>query len=191
MEALAKPGMTKVPSPAELPSQQRPDLTPVTPATRRRRNATKKVPTMLKIEILDESGNLECVSHGTCWSLDGVDDKDELVRTMQRCRCDHLNLSPPSVLLNWDVTHDECINVVGEQLPTLETNTSDPKFAVLKEPMGSQGQGIYFVKTADEILEIVQDHRKRASEDPNFLDDLIEKKGRIPSFGKQTLALLA
>ena len=41
-----------------------------------------------------------CISQ----AFDGLDDKDELARTLKRCRCEDLNISPPSQLINWDVT---------------------------------------------------------------------------------------
>ena len=42
--------------------------------------------------------------HCTSQAFDGLDDKDELARTLKRCRCEDLDLSPPSQLINWDVT---------------------------------------------------------------------------------------
>ena len=102
---------------------------------------------------------------------------------MQRCRCDHLQLSPPSILINWDVTFEECANVVGESLPTLDTTKGPDIVAVLKEPMGSQGKGIYFVRNVDDIHKVISEQKQRALDEPNFLDFLIEAKGRIPSWG--------
>ena len=199
MKSIAVPGMTQVDVPLDLPSEKivkAPDvecgMNPVTPATRRRRNAAKKFkgPATLKIEIVHpKSGNLEFAFHGTSAALEGMDDKDELVRTLQRCRCDNLNLSPPTILISWDVTADECINVVGKTLPMITENNDTKKYAVLKEPMGSQGQGIYFVSSAEEIHKIMDEHRLRASQEPDLLDNLIAVKGRIPSWGKSSLVL--
>lgn len=196
MKSIAAEGMTQADTPLDLPSEKLPKApadegvtspTPATPATRRRRIAAKKFkgPSTLKIEIINpETGLLEYAVHGTSAALDGMEDKDELVRTLQRCRCDNLNLSPPAILLSWDVTSGECINVVGKNLPVLEENTSEKKYAVLKEPMGSQGKGIYFVSSAEEIHKIIDEHRLRALNEPDFLDNLIAVKGRIPSWGK-------
>ena len=105
--------------------------------------------------------------HGTSSALDSLEDKDELVRTIQRCRCEHLKLSPPSVLINWDVSKDECKRVLGDSLPVLPGNTSS--YAVLKEPMGSRGEGVFFVKDAEEIHKIVTEHRQRAQKEPGFM----------------------
>lgn len=157
-----------------------------TPATRRRRQ-TKRLnrPSTLKVEVSDSAtGALSYAVHGSSTAFDGLEDKDELVRTLQRCRCENLALSPPSILINWDVTKEECLNVVGKDLPALETNTSEIRFAVLKEPMGSQGKGIFFVKDAEEIHTIIDEQRERAMAEPSFLDNLISDKGRIPSWGE-------
>lgn len=228
---------------------QSPATEMATPATRRRRMAAKKFkgPATLKIEIVravvtttdvatetvsdavrsstnNDTIVMEVAVHGTSAALDGMEDKDELVRTLQRCRCDHLHLSPPAVLFSWDVTHDECVNVIGKNgIPTLtvsgstggiatntepaattsdtqqqppaagdvEPSNADTKtYAVLKEPMGSQGRGIYFVASAEEIHKIIDEHHKRAKNEPDFLDNLIAVKGRIPSWGTLVVALL-
>ena len=163
-----------------------PAITPATPATRRRREARKfKGPSTVKLEITDtETKKIVFAVHGSSPALDGLEDKDELVRTLQRCRCDHLNLSPPAVLLSWDVTHEECLNVLGKSLPVLNGNDGRTKYAVLKEPMGSQGKGIFFVTNAEEIHKIIDEHRQRALNENGFLDNLIAVKGRIPSWGK-------
>lgn len=43
--------------------------------------------------------------HCTSQAFDGLDDKDELARTLKRCRCEDMEISPPSQLINWDVTY--------------------------------------------------------------------------------------
>ncbi|KAL7580403.1 hypothetical protein ACA910_004426 [Epithemia clementina (nom. ined.)] len=148
----------------------------------------------LRLEVVDKAtGQVELAVHGTSGCFEGLADKDELVRTIQRCRCDHLHLSPPSILIQWDVNHEECLNVVGTTLPviapapTTDGDESKEKrlssnFAVLKEPMGSQGKGIFFVRNAEEIYEIIDRNHKRAAEEPDLLENLIAMKGRIPSW---------
>lgn len=158
-------------------------------ARRRHRLAKERravVPSTLKLEKINPStGNVEMAVHGTSSALDSLEDKDELVRTIQRCRCEHLMLSPPAVLINWDVSKDECKRVLGESLPVLPGN-SKSSYAVLKEPMGSRGEGVFFVKDAEEIHQIITEHRQRAQKEPGFLDKLIAAKGRIPSWGEYT-----
>ena len=143
----------------------------------------------LRLEVVNSTTNQVVLAvHGTSACFEGLGDKDELVRTMQRCRCDHLHLSPPSLLIQWDVTPEECHNLVGSTLPVLTTTTGNSAihpsaYAVLKEPMGSQGKGIFFVRNAQEIHEIIDRNHQRASEDPDLLENLIAVKGRIPSWG--------
>lgn len=188
MDNIRKENMSEVSSPAELPSflaaQANPSVKDFTPTTRRRRAAQKQRPTSsLKIEICDSSGKkVLFAAHGSSAALDGLEDKDELIRTMQRCRCDHKNISPPSLLINWDVSHEECLNLVGKELPCLAGNQLKDKYVVLKKPMGSGGDGVFFVRTAEEIHVIVEAQQKRAHDDPGFLDELIAAKGRIPSW---------
>jgi len=195
MKGLAEGKMTQVLIPADLPTSieaakqlvegESAETPSMTPSTRRRRQSRKKtnLTSTLKLEITNPvTGELDYAVHGTSSALDGLEDKDELVRTMQRCRCDNLNLSPPTVLINWDVSHEECANVVGKEMPKLEG--AKDTFAVLKEPMGSQGKGIYFVRDVDEIHKVINEHRERAQAEPDFLDNLIAVKGRIPSWGK-------
>jgi hypothetical protein len=197
MEYVAEGRMTHVLIPADLPTAKEAkllengsaEMTPSTPATRRRRQKSLREKGLgastLKLEITDrKTGRVDYAVHGTSAAMDGLEDKDELVRTMQRCRCDNLNLSPPSVLINWDVSYEECVNVVGKELPTLPGNASEQVVAVLKEPMGSQGNGIYFVRNIDEIHAVVSEQRQRALAEPQFLDNLIAVKGRIPSWGE-------
>ena len=50
--------------------------------------------------------------HGVSQALDGLQEKDELVRTIQKC-CpattdDWMAIIPPTVLLPWDVSREEC-----------------------------------------------------------------------------------
>lgn len=123
--------------------------------------------------------------HGTSEAFDGLEDKDEFVRTLQRCRCEHLELSPPSVLINWDASAQECKNLVGESMPTLlgNHNEATETVGVLKEPMGKSGAGVFFVHDAKEIHELMDRNRRRAAEEPGLFDELIAEKGRIPSWG--------
>lgn len=195
MEGIKHRKMKEVFSPSDLPSNKAASIgnngnietTPgSTPTQRRRRENQRRrrmTPSTLKIDICDGDNRVILAAHGNSAALDGLEDKDELIRTMQRCRCEDKVISPPTILINWDATREECSNVVGTKLPSVEGNDLEEKFAVLKDPMGSQGSGIFFVQSADEIHKIVDEHRQRASADPGFLDRLISAKGRIPSWG--------
>ena len=152
-----------------------------TPNTKRR-NAKKRVqPCTVRFDVLDKKGKLLEAHHGISSAFDGLEDKDELVRTFQRCRADFFGFSPPSTLIRWDATLSECINMVREW-PTLKGNEG-ATMAVLKEPIGSQGEGIYFVDSVEQVYEIINKHRNRAiREGQGFLDTIMEQKGRIPSW---------
>lgn len=183
--ASASPlNMQYVDAPTKLPSgslAQNVTIT-ATPNTARRRSTVKKGPTpcTLKLELVNIDHDLLYALHGTSAALDGLEDKDELVRTMQRCRCEHLNIGPPSILIKWDITREELGNYVP-QLPVLPNHSHD--IAVLKEPMGSRGEGIYFVKSADEAFAQIDRHRVQALGEPDLLDNIMGKKGRMPAWG--------
>jgi hypothetical protein len=215
MEQVQTSAMTEVSSASKLPSAQQAlqqqqaasasaagsASVSQSPVPRRRRQVAKKsknqLPATFRMEVVDKATQRVLVAwHGTSSAFDGLEDKDALVRTIQRCRAEDFHLSPPSVLLNWDVSLEECRNVIGPSLPALTTTASStadgtttttsptsPPFAVLKEPMGSQGQGIYFVRTVDEIHAIVDEQHQRARAQPDVLDSLIAAKNRIPSWG--------
>lgn len=200
LSAVATDTMEEVEKSADLPSAKivaqngaangaqsdQQDQPPIRSASARRRQRLAKerraiVPSTLRLEKLNaQTGAIEIAVHGTSSALDSLEDKDELVRTIQRCRCEHLNLSPPAVLINWDVSKDECKRVLGDSLPTLPGNSGN--FAVLKDPLGSRGEGVFFVKDAEEIHKIITEHRQSAQKDPGVLDKLISAKGRIPSW---------
>lgn len=190
LEAAFKEGnnLTIVDDVSELPTASQSiaaETDPSPPATPSGRRRFKKPASAcpLRVEVKDGDGRLIRAAHANSEAFDGLEDKDELFRTLQRCRCEHLELSPPSRLVNWDVTKQECENVVGKEMPTLLGNKGTPEtIAVLKEPMGSRGTGIFFVRTAEEIHNIIDEHKKEAMAKPNFLDDLIASKGRIPSW---------
>lgn len=147
-----------------------------------RRSAKKRIqPCTVRFDLVSESGKLLEAHHGTSSAFDGLEDKDELVRTFQRCRAEYWGFTPPSTLIRWDATLAECQNMVREW-PVLAGNEG-ATMAVLKEPIGSQGEGIYFVSNVDELYEILERHRNRAiNEGQGFLDTIMEQKGRIPSW---------
>jgi len=171
--------MTRVSSRQELPSSQLPD--PPSSKSKKLRDAH------LCLDLLQHEGDktLRLVQshHGISAALDGLEDKDELVRTFQRCRIDHLEYAPPSILLRWDTTLQECQNIiVNGTLPTLNSTTTEEipttVFAVLKEPLSKKGEGIHFVRNVQEIHTVLEQHRQTKGDD--FLTEVMEQKGRIP-----------
>jgi len=184
VSSVSSTTMKQVETAAELPSGklQANVAVTATPNVQRRRSAMKKGPTpcTLRLEVCNANDSLKFALHGTSAALDGLEDKDELVRTMQRCRCEHLNIGPPSILIKWDITRDE----LGNYVPSLPTLSDDHTIAVLKEPMGSCGKGIYFVSSNEEIFEYIDKHRLQALEEPGVLDNIIITKGRMPAWGE-------
>lgn len=198
--------VTRVESTNDLPSRKLASVATLAAAshpnnsrTGRRRHqknstATADAKCTLRVEIISNTNTRDDNSrpwilkafHCSSQAFDGLDDKDELARTLKRCRCDDLHISPPSQLINWDVTKEECKNLVGESLPCLvedtRTTSASTRIAVLKEPMGSRGTGVFFVRDADEIHTIIERHRQQAVSEDGFLDNLISQKGRIPSW---------
>lgn len=181
-----KTPMKQVTSEKDLPSGLLKTNTAVTatPNIQRRRSFLKKGPSpcTLRLEVgsLGETPVLKLALHGTSAALDGLEDKDELVRTMQRCRCEHLQISPPSILIQWNVLREELPNYV----PSLPTLAQDHSIAVLKEPMGSAGDGIYFVKNHEEAFEHIQRRQQQVAQEPELLDNIMNQKGRMPAWGE-------
>eukprot|EP00544_Gedaniella_sp_CCMP2646_P012753 CAMPEP_0202489372 /NCGR_PEP_ID=MMETSP1361-20130828/7119_1 /ASSEMBLY_ACC=CAM_ASM_000849 /TAXON_ID=210615 /ORGANISM="Staurosira complex sp., Strain CCMP2646" /LENGTH=421 /DNA_ID=CAMNT_0049119103 /DNA_START=57 /DNA_END=1322 /DNA_ORIENTATION=- len=152
-----------------------------TPNIQHRRTTMKKGPSpcILRLEeCFVENDALQVALHGTSAALDGLEDKDELVRTMQRCRCEQLQMCPPSLLIKWDMSRDELTNY----LPSLPSMSKDHTMAVLKEPMGSSGEGIYFCQTIQQVYQQMERHKNLALEDGDYLDNIMNTKGRMPAW---------
>lgn len=163
-----------------LPSYRRPEprkhRRPPMPCTLRLDRVTTTRDGVTKIESF----------HGTSWALNGLEDKDVMVRTFEEIESTQ-DFIPPSILLPWDCTEQN--NDVWAEL------CSDPQchwphlnklasFAVLKQPLGSRGDGIYFVKGIEQVREIVETHRVQALRDIPFLESIrAQKGGRMPSWG--------
>lgn len=163
-----------------------------------RPDSRKPGPCTLRAEIvaLDEDGcevveNLETQSCrikkvviGTSACLEGLSDKDLFASTMMK---HNANFSiPPTLLIDWDVSEEDCRNI---QFPICDggktaNNEQEEIVAVLKTPLGSRGEGVFFVSTHEEIVDRVQDNYRRAVAEKNgtFLKDLLASKGRIPSW---------
>lgn len=153
-----------------------------TPNTKRKWKKGAAQVSTVRFDVVDADGKLLDACHGSSSALDGLEDKDELVRTFQRCRADQFGLAPPSSLIRWDVTLSECQTMLQDKLPALESNPKHP-ICVLKEPISSRGDGIYFVKSVEEIYTIVERHRKQAQQEgSDFLDTVMAQKGRIPAW---------
>ena len=116
------------------------------------------------------------MAQGTSFALDCVSDKDDLVRTLQTCNCDYL--APPSLLIDWDVTEEFLKKEI--RLPGLQVDLA--QVAVLKTPLGSGGDGVYFVSSIEEIAVLVKENYNRAVKERGFLESIQLSLGRIPSW---------
>jgi hypothetical protein len=103
---------------------------------------------------------------GNCKALAGLCDKDILVSTLESCTDDTSRFIPPSFLIPYDAT----------SLPEM------PSFpAVLKMPLGSCGEGVFFVSSIAEVQEIVANNYQRAVAEKGLLQSLLSINGYIPS----------
>ena len=155
-------------------------------------------------------------SHGILPILDDLDDKDSLVRTIhnkkqianihasnqqrkQHCfkrSDDFYDFHPKSILLDWDISSEDCAKRIQPMFPylcrefstkteiMLASSSSSSSVAILKTPLGSRGEGVFFVSTFSEVYDLIQSHQQRAKQETGFLDMLYCWKGRIPSWGK-------
>ena len=136
--------------------------------------------------------------HGTSTVLKNLEDKDVLCRTLIKWNCEHL--CPPTILLPWDVCDEQKWKVFCGQiqtcLPHVFNSTYDHNSssryndfkqmpapcAVLKTPLGSRGEGIYFVNTLQEIYDKAEKNKQNALAEKGFLKWIQKSKGRIPSW---------
>jgi hypothetical protein len=49
--------------------------------------------------------------------------------------------------------------------------------------MGSSGEGIYFCQTIQQVYQQMERHKNLASEDGDYLDNIMNIKGRMPAWG--------
>jgi hypothetical protein len=80
---------------------------------------------------------------------------------------------PETHLLKWDCESEEEIS----ELPSLPS--------LLKASLGSGGDGIYFVNTRSEILQVIKDHARKALASEGFIQSLIKMYGDVPDWNLQ------
>jgi hypothetical protein len=106
-------------------------------------------------------------------ALEFLDAKDSLFETLSSVGVG--DTMPTTKILSWTCANcDE----VGE-LPTVP--------ALLKAPLGSAGDCLYFVHSPADVLCVVLNHKHRAESVPNFIDGLIKQYGKVPSWSLQEL----
>lgn len=123
---------------------------------------------------------VEFVKNGTVFSawatspaFESLDAKDSLYQAFSSVQV--ADVMPHTKLLPWNCESEEQIG----ELPTSP--------ALLKAPLGSAGDCLYFVNSAMDILTVIKNHKARAEAVPNFLEGLIEKYGAVPSWSLQEL----
>jgi hypothetical protein len=106
-------------------------------------------------------------------AFESLDAKDSLYETLSLVGAG--DSMPYTKILPWTcASSDE----VGD-LPTVP--------ALLKAPLGSAGDCLYFVRSPADVLCVVNNHKLRAESVPNFIDGLIGQYGKVPSWSLQEL----
>lgn len=85
---------------------------------------------------------------------------------------------PPTTLISFDCSEEASIPDIS--------SSSTP--ALLKAPLGSGGDSLYFVTSKADVLSIIQAHRAKAERTPGFLDGLrSDYGGSVPSWSLQSV----
>jgi len=141
---------------------------------------TKNEITKEMIQLLRQTPSfLRIESHGNSMWMCGeafseLGQKDLLVEVLLSYGLDHV--IPTTTLLPWDA--DDADQII---LPT-----EDGGIFLLKAALGCQGNGISFVKSKGQVLEIVKIDADNARNENNFLECLEKRLGRIPKWSLQT-----
>ena len=98
--------------------------------------------------------------------LEGLEDKDVFAYTMNKYAMDKI---PYTLLLPYDAHLNAKEQV---KLP------STP--AVLKQPLGCCGEGVFFVYSTEDVLKKVAEDYERATKEKGFLEEIMRSKQRIP-----------
>jgi hypothetical protein len=114
-----------------------------------------------------------------CWmsaqTFGFIDAKDALYQCLMEAG--GKNIMPKTVLLPWDL-------VDAAALPPLHT-ISEPT-CLLKAALGSGGHGIYFVRSHQQVLDVIQADAAAARKDVSFIRNLEhEHDGRVPRWSLQ------
>eukprot|EP00943_MAST-04B_sp_MAST-4B-sp1_P006992 g6992.t1 len=104
--------------------------------------------------------------------LEGLEDKDVFVSTMSNYAKYKI---PQSILIPFDLHLSKQNNNKNKtMLDNVLTLPTVP--AVLKQPLGCCGHGVFFVSTVEEILEKVETNYKNAHAEKGFLDMIMKTK---------------
>jgi hypothetical protein len=116
----------------------------------------------------------------TCPAFEFLDPKDALYRCLSACQANAV--MPPTQLIAYDCDHES-------DLPELSlTTTSTSPLQLLKAPLGSGGDALYYITSKSDVLSIIRAHRTKAENTPGFLDSLrADYNGSVPSWSLQTI----
>ena len=123
------------------------------------------------------SQSVYCIVQTTSPCFEFLDPKDALYRHLSQAQAS--DVMPHTAL----ISHD-CDDI--SDIPNLQQFTSPEKnFALLKAPLGSGGDSLYFVSSASDVLSIIRAHHQKAVETPGFIDGLLTQHGSVPSWSLQ------
>jgi hypothetical protein len=130
-----------------------------------------KVYSLFKVEV--QHPEEICGVWATSPALEFLDAKDRLfVNLLEMNAADCM---PNTSLIAWDV---QTVDALGNL----------PRFpALLKAPLGSGGDSLYYVHDPEDILTICRSHREKALTDPSFIVNLQLQYGCIPSWSLQEI----
>jgi hypothetical protein len=135
------------------------------------------------ISLDDRKGNnVRCVSG----ALDLLDNKDTFVETLKSSGLSYL--SPPSTLIKWDeenITNDMFPVTIPSAVSNVSSTSSKPAW-VLKTALGSQGMGIYFVQSIEDVEKHILVEARNARQYDGFLNEIQQKYGRLPHWVLQS-----
>jgi len=121
----------------------------------------------------------------------------------QMCIMDHLatglfisdGICPRSALIAFDASYAQIVETTASYFPALvnldiHCESDEGVYAhehhpvaVLKSPLGSRGDGVFFVSSVQDMWDIIHGHYKRALQEPSvFLDTIFQEKGRFPAW---------
>ena len=130
-------------------------------------------PTTLNLEVTgSDEGATNVLCLGTSPAFDNLEDKDLFVQTFDKYGAQAY--IPKSILIPYDVEEAAFLD---------DSQTTFPSYpAVLKTPLGSRGDGVFFVSTKPAAWLLIADNRRRAVSEKGFLEYIKQMKDRLPQW---------
>ncbi|GMI15564.1 hypothetical protein TrLO_g1358 [Triparma laevis f. longispina] len=124
-------------------------------------------PSTFSFIIHDDDG--KAIYAGDSDVFESLEDKDEFVTCVNEAVA--TQFIAHSTLIDFDF-HCHETKAASFELPSVP--------AVLKTPLGSCGDGVYFVWNVSEVIEKIKDNYERAIGEKDFIESIQKTKGRIP-----------